>query len=496
MTTLPDDLEELQESRTLSEWLIEWLESRTWLRLLAGVPALLAAIGVVAFAVFYFGWTPAHAAASCLEAGNRAFNGRDYDRARVAFMALTRLNGRTQPEYAYKIALSLAQRGRKDEAVALLAAIAPADRAGYAPAHLFLARALLETGGSTPRLLHGAEAHLQKVLTLDPKSDDARLLLGQIYARFGQWEDVRKQLSDAVSAKPEAALLLANAHQALGDDRAARTWATRAAKHFGERVEQSAGNVPSERLAWAEALVVLQDYEQAFTLLEAGYRKSSDPGYRSALGQLCAAWSDNLGREKPLEVAERLRLVQQGLRYAPANRSLLQTLAALSSLQGAEGDAARATVNQTLASGNNVAILHFCLGGLAWERGDLEKARFHYDAAYAGSPEAPDIANNLASVLADGEKPDLPRALAVIQPLVDRFPDHPYYRDTRGQILLRLGRHREAIQDLESALAQLDDPRPTHLALARAYRQLGINDLADEHEKRAALPPSRPPGRR
>jgi tetratricopeptide (TPR) repeat protein len=496
MNTLPDEMEDLRESRTLSEWLIEWLESRNWLRLLAGVPALLAAIGVVVFAVFYFGWTPAHAAASCLEAGNRAFSNRDYDRARVAFMGLTRLQGRTQPEYAYKIALSLAQRGRKEEAVALLAAIAPPDRAGYAPAHLFLARALLETGNTTPRLLRGAESHLQKVLTQDTKNDDARLLLGQIYARFGQWEDVRKQLTEVVSAKPEAALLLATAHRALGDDSAARTWAARAAKHFGDLVEQTAGNVPSERMAWAEALVMLQDYEQAFTLMEAGYRKSSDPGYRSALGQLCAAWSDNLGREKPLEIAERLRLVQQGLRYAPANRSLLRTLAALSSLQGAAGDAARTAVNQTLAAGENVALLHFCLGGLAWERGDLETARFHFGAAYAGAPEMPDIANNLASVLADGEKPDLPRALAVIQPLIDRFPDHPYYRDTRGHVLLKLGRQREAIQDLEFSLPQLEDPRPTHAALARAYRQLGINDLAEEHEKRAALSLSRPPGKK
>jgi len=205
-------------------------------------------------------------------------------------------------------------------------------------------------------------------------------------------------------------------------------------------------------------------------------------------------WQANLEREKPKDVAGRLRIVQLGLQHAPANQDLLKALASLSGLRGAEGDTARQAVNQLLAAGENVALLHFCLGGLAWQQGDLEKTRFHFDAAYASAPQAPDIANNLAAVLANGEKPDLARALAIIQPLVERFPNHPYYRDTRGQILLRLGRDREAVQDLEFSLAKLDDPRPTHKALAQAYRKLGISDLAEEHERRAAMPTARPAG--
>jgi predicted Zn-dependent protease len=88
----------------------------------------------------------------------------------------------------------------------------------------------------------------------------------------------------------------------------------------------------------------------------------------------------------------------------------------------------------------------------------------------------------------EGPTPDPPRALAIIQPLIEQFPEHPYFRDTRGQILLKMGRYKEATQDLEFALPKLD-PRAkqhTHRSLAEAYRKLGFADLAAEHEKLAA----------
>ena len=47
-----------------------------------------------------------------------------------------------------------------------------------------------------------------------------------------------------------------------------------------------------------------------------------------------------------------------------------------------------------------------------------------------------------------------------ISALLERQPANPYYRDTRGQILLRQGRVEEALVDLEFALSRVPDPRP------------------------------------
>ena len=85
-------------------------------------------------------------------------------------------------------------------------------------------------------------------------------------------------------------------------------------------------------------------------------------------------------------------------------------------------------------------------------------------------------------------KPDLPRALAIIQSVLDRFPNNPSFHETRGQILVRMGRWQEGVADLEFALPQLASTSSTHSALADAYRGLGLRDLAAEHERLAKGP--------
>ncbi len=65
------------------------------------------------------------------------------------------------------------------------------------------------------------------------------------------------------------------------------------------------------------------------------------------------------------------------------------------------------------------------------------------------------------------------------------MPDHPYFRDTRGQILVKLGRYQDAIPDLEVALQAPELAKDVHRALALAYEGLGLKDLAEAHRLRA-----------
>jgi hypothetical protein len=59
------------------------------------------------------------------------------------------------------------------------------------------------------------------------------------------------------------------------------------------------------------------------------------------------------------------------------------------------------------------------------------------------------------------------------------------FLDTKGQILLRLGRVDEAVVVLESALKGVPD-RGTHGALAEAYSRLDKTELAASHRRLAA----------
>ena len=131
-----------------------------------------------------------------------------------------------------------------------------------------------------------------------------------------------------------------------------------------------------------------------------------------------------------------------------------------------------------LTEGKAAVILHFTLDIDAWQHGHPEEARKHLALAYETASQLPFVANNMAMILTVGDKPDLSRALTIIQSALAKFPNNPSFRETRGEILVRSGRSQEAIADLEFALPLLASKRAAHKALAEAYRSLGLRDLA------------------
>src|SRR6185436_19715313 len=191
-------------------------------------------------------------------------------------------------------------------------------------------------------------------------------------------------------------------------------------------------------------------------------------------------------RTSPEDWEARLKLLQQGLRYAPENQMLLKELVSLSRLNIAQGLTAREVLAKQLAEGKSVAIIHFLLGLDAWQRGQGDSARQHFVLAFDSAPLMPEVANNMAMILVVGEQPDFPRALAIIESVLNKWPNNPNFRETRGQVLVRMGRWREAVTDLEFALPLVHSPGGTHNSLAAAYRGLGMEHLALEHERLAS----------
>jgi len=93
------------------------------------------------------------------------------------------------------------------------------------------------------------------------------------------------------------------------------------------------------------------------------------------------------------------------------------------------------------------------------------------------------------------KQPDLTRALALVQPMVEVMPNQPDFRNTRGQIYVKLGKWAAAVDDLEYALPLVLDKSATHTALAEAYQNLGMSALAAEHARLAHSPaPAGPAG--
>lgn len=128
-----------------------------------------------------------------------------------------------------------------------------------------------------------------------------------------------------------------------------------------------------------------------------------------------------------------------------------------------------------------------------WLRlGDLSaRLKQHRDAekAYAKAldlqPENGDIHNNLAWTLLQQDR-KLGRAEELARKALDLNPaNRPYYLDTLGMVLFRLGRTEDAIAALRESAETIPSDRPELRAeayghLAEVYRASGLTDKAAE----------------
>jgi tetratricopeptide (TPR) repeat protein len=175
-----------------------------------------------------------------------------------------------------------------------------------------------------------------------------------------------------------------------------------------------------------------------------------------------------------------LELLRIALKHDPNSREALQRLVAIS--DEASGASIDPTLLETLlASGYANAFTHFVLGCRAWEAKEAEAAVWHLERAYHLDEQLAPVANNLAWILAHGPTPDLDRALQIIDSVIEHAPNDAAYRDTRGQIYVKLERWPQALDDLQAALPQFRDNPELHKTLARVYRELKQEGLATKH---------------
>jgi predicted Zn-dependent protease len=463
----------------------EWYAGRDFRRFWISLPALLAGLLWLVFAALLLAWTPGRITSQYTRAAQRARDSRRYEQACLAYERLMQTDRKLEPAHVYGLALSLQGMGKTDEAAALLSTIAPLDAAGHAPAHLLLAKSILANPRRDPGWATQAESHLNWVLMAEPQNGEAQLLLGTLYAESGRWAEAREYLLKAYAARNEVALVLARVAAAQGDEAAAHNWAEKAQATFKAEAKANPG-ATAARIRWAEATMLLDQFAAALEILNPGLAQADNRIYRDMGSRICEQWLNKTIRVSPNDWGLRLSLVARGLEYAPNNQALIMHLIALTHLSGKEADQARDRLNALLtAGGQNSALLHFCLGADGWARGHPEEARQHFIMAYELAPQMPYIANNMAMMLSLSDPPDLPRALAIVQFLADKFPNDPHVLDTRGQILVKMGKWQEGVKCLELALPALTSKTMTHKALAEAYQHLGFKDLAEQHQRLA-----------
>ena len=124
------------------------------------------------------------------------------------------------------------------------------------------------------------------------------------------------------------------------------------------------------------------------------------------------------------------------------------------------------------------------LASLAYEQGNIDVALQHYAKVLEMHSHNTQALNDMAYVLSE-KKGEYKRALELADQGVSLAPDDDHLRDTRGVILMRLGRPQDARKDFERFLQLnlLDTPRRAKalLQLGRACVKLGEAAQAKRH---------------
>jgi tetratricopeptide (TPR) repeat protein len=414
-------------------------------------------------------------------------------------------------ENSYAMAQSYIMQRQPQAALEILKSLAPLPKApgekvkSYGPAHLAMAKEALAQKQLTPALLDTAQLHLYRAVAwkAEPYTSEAHFILFNVLRLRNQPEQAEQNLITAVSKAgdriPQWRLVLAQwyANQGKRDQAMAQT--ERAVKLFRERLEESLDD-HNARLPLIEALLFLGDFAGARDVCQQGM--ALVPGtelghrYRLILGRILLAMYDaKAADEKKSTPEERFRLLEQVIAINPNDINMLQRLVGFTRQTGSAAEKARKHFDDLInAPGPGAAIAHTMLGMDFWQQGDQKSARYHWEKAHnlsqsqgAGSTWAL-VTNNLAWLIAIAKPPDLDRALGMIESVLAK-DQNPKYHGTRGHILAKMGRHKEAIEDLEKAKVAYPPNSPElymlYVQLGESYAQIGLPGESERYKRLA-----------
>lgn len=412
---------------------------------------------------------------------------------RLAGMAMDRLLERTPDRTDLRLQRAmLAERlGNADEARTEMESLAVVERNSIAAFWLMQKHYQLADVGQWDENKHQAYRLLAAIAASHDNESvfvASRVVLSQYLVSIGATAEAIAQIESVSGDNSELQLVCAALHYQNGDQSSCTRWAEKAQEGLRKSVLAAPANIET-RLKLARALLLLGQSEAVAVTLSDGYKLTKDERLLNAGAESFVAWAARIENSEPqtsANLVKRLSLLSRATDLAPKNSLALETLVN-AVIQCAEStDPEVAKLRDTLVRKLDADKVHFIQGTIALLRGDVEQADGHLQLAMAKSASVPGVLNNLAVVLYQKESPDLDRALTLVNAALKSLPDQPQIRETRGQIFLRMKHYKEAIFDLEFALAAKEPPQTIHKSLAQAYEAIGLVDMAKSHLEMAS----------
>lgn len=265
---------------------------------------------------------------------------------------------------------------------------------------------------------------------------------------------------------------------------ASQRLAETAAVHFRGKLDSLPNDI-SATISLAQALVILSREEEAVRLLTGASGWSADvrlsQGAAEALALYALRLKQNDSTRNGESLAKRLDAIKRAVDLAPNHAMVIDVLTQILIECRESANQELLVVRRSLLNGLAPETMHFIEGTIALLNDDVATAESHFAFVGTDTDKMPGLLNNVAVVLQRKGADNLPRALEFSNAALSLLPDNAVLRETRGEILASLGRHREAVVDLEFSLRDASIAAEAHTALANSYAELGMVELSNEH---------------
>ncbi|WP_420141736.1 tetratricopeptide repeat protein [Sphingomonas sp.] len=337
--------------------------------------------------------------------------------------------------------------------------------------------------------LDAASKDLDAAFGSDPKSASAFRTRGLVAQRKGAWDEAIAAYTSSLDIDPNSDFALAHradAFRAMGDDDAALSDAAAAIKLNPRRMELYLlrANILRGRgkneasLAEATAVTAANPHQNyayvvAGNLYSAFGRKAEAmQAYDRAIALKPEAYIYlNRGSNRPrLDLEGRRADLDAALKLDP---DFVEAITEKAALQAETGDMAGAVASYSAALGKSPDAIGLLVGrGIAYARmGDMARADADFRLASGKASEAVAFNNMCWDKATAGVA--LESALADCETALAKAPDAADFLDSRGLVLLRLGRLDDAIADYDRALMKYPNMPTSLLGRAVAWARKG-----------------------
>lgn len=471
-------------------WL--WLATRNTLRLIPGLIVIAAVVAVAVMVTQSRTTTASERIVHYMAAANRASGSKQWDRAELCYRRVLSLKSGHQ-EARYGLARIADEKGDTRRASALMHQLSLEVGIISSLANYWMVKQRLKNEkplGDSERFQ--TILRLNKVLQHIPNETQVLTNLAILYQQVDEKEKSIDQMRRAAKIDPNLQLRLLQFLHQLGEEEQAQLVAQAAELRLKQNLESTPydDNIRSQ---YASTLIYLKSYPEAVKILQKGILLGESSVLKEQLASTLISWA-YFARDKNDRSVDTIALVTAVLQYSPNYQAALVLLNELTKEVIEGGTEARDLLEKRLAEGNTPAMVHFILGTAAQVDEDKVKADFHLGQAVKLNPNFASTLNNLAFVILHEENPDFERAEKMIDQALKVAPEHPQILETKGQLLLKTKRWKDALVVFEAILPVYSRSQRyqkmipnLHASLAIVYENIGNDKLAQHHRKLGEL---------